>query len=74
MALKPSSSESRPVRGETIEIDWPLYNRRSRHRASRQGAGGAEAMLRGDGIVFATPEYNYGISGVLKNAIDWRRA
>ena len=24
-----------------------------------------------DGLVFATPEYNYGIPGVLKNAIDW---
>jgi chromate reductase len=24
-----------------------------------------------DAIVFATPEYNYGPSGVLKNAIDW---
>ena len=24
-----------------------------------------------DGLVFVTPEYNYGIPGVLKNAIDW---
>jgi chromate reductase len=24
-----------------------------------------------DAIVFATPEYNYGVPGVLKNAIDW---
>ncbi|MGR3496749.1 NADPH-dependent FMN reductase [Citreimonas sp.] len=24
-----------------------------------------------DGVVFVTPEYNYGIPGVLKNAIDW---
>jgi len=24
-----------------------------------------------DGILFATPEYNYSIPGVLKNAIDW---
>lgn len=24
-----------------------------------------------DGIVFVTPEYNYSIPGVLKNAIDW---
>lgn len=24
-----------------------------------------------DAIVFVTPEYNYSISGVLKNAIDW---
>ena len=28
--------------------------------------------IRGaDAILFATPEYNYGLPGVLKNAIDW---
>jgi chromate reductase len=26
---------------------------------------------RADGIVFVTPEYNYSVPGVLKNAIDW---
>ena len=24
-----------------------------------------------DGVLFSTPEYNYSIPGVLKNAIDW---
>ena len=24
-----------------------------------------------DGVVFVTPEYNYSVTGVLKNAIDW---
>ncbi len=28
-------------------------------------------MAAADGVVFVTPEYNYGIPGVLKNAIDW---
>jgi NAD(P)H-dependent FMN reductase len=29
------------------------------------------AIAASDGYVFVTPEYNYGISAVLKNAIDW---
>ena len=29
------------------------------------------AIREADGVLFATPEYNHGISGVLKNAIDW---
>jgi chromate reductase len=57
----------------TIEIgDWPLYN------ADIQAIGfpdkvqaAHKAMIEADGIVFVTPEYNYSISGVLKNAIDW---
>jgi len=28
-------------------------------------------IASGDGFVFVTPEYNYGTSAVLKNAIDW---
>lgn len=28
-------------------------------------------IARADGFVFVTPEYNYGTSAVLKNAIDW---
>lgn len=30
-----------------------------------------EAVRSSDGVVFITPEYNYSIPGVLKNAIDW---
>lgn len=26
---------------------------------------------KADGVIFVTPEYNYSIPGVLKNAIDW---
>jgi NAD(P)H-dependent FMN reductase len=29
------------------------------------------AVAQSDGFVFVTPEYNYGTSAVLKNAIDW---
>ncbi|SLN62683.1 NADPH azoreductase [Roseivivax jejudonensis] len=30
-----------------------------------------DAVAAADGVVFVTPEYNYSIPGVLKNAIDW---
>lgn len=29
------------------------------------------AIEEADAVIFATPEYNYSITGVLKNAIDW---
>lgn len=34
-------------------------------------AGLRAAIAAAHGIVIGTPEYNYGISGVLKNALDW---
>ncbi len=30
-----------------------------------------EAIRRSDGILIASPEYNHGMSGVTKNAVDW---
>jgi chromate reductase len=50
----------------------PLYN-------ADVDAGGApqsvvelrEAVRQSDGLLIATPEYNYGVPGLLKNAVDW---
>jgi len=30
-----------------------------------------EGVRQADGLVFVTPEYNFSVPGVLKNAIDW---
>jgi chromate reductase len=30
-----------------------------------------EALAEADAVLFATPEYNWSVPGVLKNAIDW---
>jgi chromate reductase len=52
--------------------DVPLYN--SDLEGDRLPAAVAalkEAIAASDGIILASPEYNHGMSGVLKNAIDW---
>ena len=55
---------------ETIEIgDWPLYDADVQAKGFPDKVQAAQkAVLAAGGIVFATPEYNYSISGVLKNA------
>jgi len=53
--------------------EFPLYN------ADIQNSTGfpvpvqtlADAIRAADGVIFVTPEYNFGIPGPLKNAIDW---
>ena len=58
---------------QEIEIgDWPLYNFDIQAKGFPGNVEAAQkTMLAADGIVLVTPEYNYGVSGVLKNAIDW---
>jgi len=30
-----------------------------------------QAIAQADGVLFVTPEYNHGVPGVMKNAVDW---
>jgi len=50
----------------------PLYNADIQAKGFPDNVQAAQkAMVAADGLVLVTPEYNYGVSGVLKNAIDW---
>jgi chromate reductase len=59
--------------GVTIEMleyrDVPLYD--ADLEIPPSVASLKDAIARADGLVIATPEYNFGIPGVLKNMIDW---
>ena len=52
--------------------DIPLYN--SDHQDQGFPApvlAMAQQIVAANGVIIVTPEYNYSIPGVLKNAIDW---
>lgn len=60
----------------TIDIvalhDLPLFNQDVEDQGDPPAVTAWKAKVReADGVIFACPEYNAGITGVLKNAIDW---
>ena len=62
--------------GVTIEefdiAPIPLYNEDVRAAGFPPAVQQFREAIRGaDALLFATPEYNYSLPGVLKNAIDW---
>jgi chromate reductase, NAD(P)H dehydrogenase (quinone) len=58
---------------ETFDLkDIPLYNGDVEAEATPEIVRSfKDAIRKADGILIATPEYNHGMPGVLKNAIDW---
>jgi chromate reductase len=54
-----------------IEIgDLPLYNQDLDSNPPEQWVRFREQVAAADGVLFCSPEYNRGVPGVLKNAID----
>jgi len=53
--------------------EFPLYNADIQNSTGFPAAVNtlADAIRAADGVIFVTPEYNFGIPGPLKNAIDW---
>jgi chromate reductase, NAD(P)H dehydrogenase (quinone) len=75
MAALRTAIELRPS-GMTIEIAdisaIPLYNEDVRVQGFPPPVETLRQQIKAaDALLFATPEYNYSMPGVLKNAIDW---
>lgn len=62
--------------GESLElfdlIDVPLYNQDVEDRGMPEAVARMRTRLEwADIVLIVSPEYNYSIPGVMKNAIDW---
>lgn len=74
-ALLRAAQELAPE-GMTIEItgigDLPFYNRDVEEEGDPEPVQRFKAAIReADAVLIATPEYQHGLPGVLKNALDW---
>ncbi len=57
---------------EPFDLDGiPLYNEDDEPNRPPRVTEFKSRIRAADAILFATPEYNYSMPGVLKNAIDW---
>jgi len=62
--------------GMTLSIadyaDVPLYNQDLQNQGIPESVSRlVQAVAASDAVLIASPEYNFSVSGVLKNAIDW---
>ena len=57
---------------EVFELDGiPPFNQDEERNAPQKVVELKQRIRTADAILLVTPEYNYGMPGVLKNAIDW---
>lgn len=60
------------IRLEIGSIDLPLYNQDLDGHAPLPAVDAfRQAIAEAAGVVIVSPEYNYGMPGPLKNALDW---
>ncbi|MGH6889232.1 MAG: NADPH-dependent FMN reductase [Rhizomicrobium sp.] len=74
MALRAAEELAPPAMAfEGCDIgEMPLYNEDVRAKGFPPPVEAMRERIRAaDAVLFVTPEYNYSIPGVLKNAIDW---
>ncbi len=71
LALRDAAADRAEVRLHPL-ADVPLYNEDLDTESPPEGVAVLrQAVADADGIVIATAEYNHGLPGVLKNALDW---
>lgn len=63
-------AQSQLVLSEAVINELPFYNQDIVDEPAVV-TGLADQLLAADAIIFFSPEYNYSVPGVLKNAIDW---
>jgi len=71
-----SAAQEMAPEGVTIDVfdlaPVPLYNGDVEAGGDPEGVAAFKAAIRNaDGVLFACPEYNHGVPGVMKNAVDW---
>jgi chromate reductase, NAD(P)H dehydrogenase (quinone) len=75
--LMDAAREMAPEHGMEIEVferlrEIPPYDADLDARGDPEAVGALKAAIRAaDALLIASPEYNYSVPGVLKNAIDW---
>src|SRR5205814_8833807 len=74
-ALLRAAQELAPAGLELLTFDLapiPLYDGDVEAQGDPEPVGALKTAIRdADALLIVTPEYNYGVPGVLKNAIDW---
>lgn len=72
-AIEIAETEALPIRFDTADIrSIPLYDEDVHAVGFPEPVKKLrEAIAAADAILFVTPEYNFSVPGVLKNAIDW---